>query len=54
VFTPCGNSYKFEGKLAIGALMAGIVGVPPCDASPTGRVDMYELPLVGATQPRAA
>jgi hypothetical protein len=28
--------YEFEGEVATGRLIAGLVGVPPCVASPTG------------------
>jgi site-specific DNA recombinase len=35
-FTAEGGAYRFEGDVATGRLVAGLVGVPPCVASPTG------------------
>ena len=35
-FTPENAVYRFEGEAAMGRLLAGIVGLPPFVASPTG------------------
>jgi hypothetical protein len=35
-FTPEGKTYRFEGEAAIGRMLAGMVGVAPFVASPTG------------------
>jgi site-specific DNA recombinase len=35
-FTPEGKTYRFEGEAAIGRMLAGIAGVAPFLASPTG------------------
>ena len=35
-FTPEGQRYRFEGDVTTGPLIAGLVGLPPKLASPTG------------------
>jgi hypothetical protein len=35
-FTPEGKTYRFEGEAAIGQMLAGMAGVAPFLASPTG------------------
>jgi hypothetical protein len=35
-FTPDGRTYRFEGELSIGRLLAGMTGLPTFLASPTG------------------
>jgi hypothetical protein len=36
VFTPKGQSYWFEGEIAVGEIVRGVVPLPPFVASPTG------------------
>src|SRR5438093_895731 len=43
-FTPEGKSYRFEGEIAFGRLLAGMVGVAPLMASPTGS-DRLQWPI---------
>jgi hypothetical protein len=35
-FTAEGKTYRFQGPVATGRIIAGLVGLPPLVASPTG------------------
>ena len=46
-FTPEDAAYRFEGEAAIGRLLAGMAGLPPFVASPTGTAKRWNHPFAG-------